>query len=74
MKKHGQCLDLQIAEETGMPLVSVRNRLEDLARRGEIIKCLVTRFDRGKPVHSWQCRVAGYAPPKVAGRKPTSAN
>jgi predicted ArsR family transcriptional regulator len=76
LKAHGQCLDLQIAEETGIPLARVRTRLEDLARNGDIIKCSVTRFTRGTPVHSWQCRIAGYAPPRAPGRpgrKPASA-
>jgi hypothetical protein len=70
VKKHGQCLDLQIAEETGLPLASVRTRLEHLAGAGEIIKCEVTRFERDKSIHSWQCRVAGYVPPRAPGRKP----
>ena len=74
LRKHGQCLDLEISEETGMTLASVRSRLDDLAKKGEIITCRVTRFDRGKPVHSWQCRVAGYAPPKNSGRKPKAGN
>lgn len=73
LKKHGQCLDLQIAEETGIPLVSVRTRLDDLASKGDIIKCRVTRFDQGIAVHSWLCRIAGYTPPKAAARKPTAA-
>jgi predicted ArsR family transcriptional regulator len=73
LKKHGQCLDFEIAHEMGVPLASVRDRLEDLANRGEIIKCRVTRFARNEPVEFWQCRVAGYVPPKAPGRKPTVA-
>ena len=73
LKTHGQRLDLEIAEETGIPLATVRTRLTELAEKGEIIKCQVTRFDRGKPIPAWQCRVSCYIPRKAAGRKPTAA-
>jgi len=73
LKKYGQRLDLEIAEETGIPLDSVRRQITDLARTGEVITCQLTRFERGQPISSWQCRVSGYYPPKAPGRKPTSA-
>ena len=71
LKKYGQRLDSEIAEEMGMPIATVRLQLAGLAKAGEIITCLLTRFEGGKPIASWQCRVSGYAPPKAPGRKPT---
>ena len=72
LKRHGQRLDSEIADETGMPIATVRIHLAELAKAGEIITCQLTRFDRGKPIASWQCRVSGYTPPKAPGRKPAS--
>lgn len=69
LKKYGQRLDLEIAKETGMPLATVRERLADLAATGEVITCSLTRFEKGKRVDAWQCRVSGYVPPLAAGRK-----
>lgn len=73
LKQYGQRLDLEIAEETGIPLATVQIRLDELAHKGEIIKCAITRFDGGKPIRALQCRVSCYMPRKTAGRKPTPA-
>lgn len=74
LKKYGQRLDLEIAEETGIPLATVRKQLAGLAETGTVIKCDLTRFEKGTKIEAWQCRVAGYYPPAVGGRrsKPTS--
>ena len=71
LKKYGQRLDVEIAKETGVPLEKVRERLAALAAAGEVITCSLTRFDKGKRLEAWQCRVAGYVPPPAAGRKAT---
>jgi hypothetical protein len=73
LKKHGQRLDTEIADETRMPLELVRVELKALASVGAIMMCKLTRFEAGQPVASWQCRVSGYVPPKAPGRKPVSA-
>jgi hypothetical protein len=70
LKKHGQRLDLEIANETGVPLASVRDQLAGLAATGEVIMCNLTRFEHGKRIDAWQCRVSGYVPPPAPGRKP----
>lgn len=62
LKKHGQLLDLEISEETGIPLSAVRFSLSDLSERGEISRCSVTRYDSGKPVKGSLCRIAGFSP------------
>lgn len=70
LKKYGQRLDLEIAKEMEMPLASVRERLSGLTATGTVITCRLTRFESGKKVDAWQCRVSGYVPPPAPGRKP----
>ena len=70
LKKYGQRLDLEIAQETGVPLATVRRRLVGLAATREVIMCNLTRFENGKRIDAWQCRVSGYIPPVAPGRKP----
>jgi predicted ArsR family transcriptional regulator len=69
LKKHGQRLDWEIAKETGVPLETVRQRLAGLAATGAVITCNLTRFEKGKPIDAWLCRVSGYIPPPAPGRK-----
>jgi predicted ArsR family transcriptional regulator len=69
LKKHGQRLDLEIAKETGVPLKTVREELTALAATGAVITCTLTRFERGKRIEAWQCRISGYVPPPAPGRK-----
>jgi len=69
LKKYGQRLDLEIARETGVPLATVRERLVALAATGAVITCQLTRFEKGKRIEAWQCRVSGYVPPLAPGRK-----
>ena len=72
LKKHGQRLDLEIAREMGVPLVTVRQHLGALADRHEAIVCKTIRFENGKTIEAWQCRVSGFVPPAAPGRKPKS--
>ena len=69
LKKYGQRLDLEIAKEMGLPLALVRERLSGLAATGAVIVCTLTRFENGKQIDAWQCRVSGYVPPLAPGRK-----
>lgn len=68
--KHGERLDTEIAEETGIPLATVRQRLAALAATGAVVTCSLTRFENGKRIEGWLCRVSGYIPPAAPGRKP----
>ena len=72
LKKYGQRLDLEIAKEMGVPLATVRQRLASQAATGAIITCNLTRFEHGKRIDAWQCRVSGYVPPLSLGRKAKS--
>jgi len=69
LKKYGQRLDLEIAKEMGVPLATVRQRLSSLAATGAVVMCTLTRFENGKRIDAWQCRVSGYVPPLAPGRK-----
>lgn len=69
LKKYGQRLDLEIAKELGLPIATVRQKLTGLAATGAIIMCTVTRFDAGKRIDAWECRVSGYIPAMAPGRK-----
>ena len=69
LKKYGQRLDLEIAKEMGVPLETVRKSLASLTATGAVISCSVTRFENGKRIDAWQCRVSGYIPPQAPGRK-----
>jgi predicted ArsR family transcriptional regulator len=69
LKKYGQRLDMEIAREMGVPLATVRRRLADLEATREVITCSLTRFENGKQIDAWQCRVSGYVPPVAPGRK-----
>ena len=70
LKRHGQRLDLEIAKEMGVPLVTVRQHLSALADRREAIVCKTIRLESGQQLEAWQCRVSGFVPPAVPGRKP----
>ena len=72
LSKYGQRLDLEIAQETGMPLEEVRKQLLALAATGAVISCTLTRFHNGKRIDAWQCRASGFVPPRAPGRKPTA--
>ena len=69
LKTHGQQLDLEIAEATGIPLPKVRSSLTELSAGGYIMRCRTTRYPDGKPVEGVLCRIAGTIPPKAPGRK-----
>jgi len=70
LKKHGQRLDLEIAHEMRVPLAIVREQLTALADRREAIVCKTIRFEKGRQVEAWQCRISGFIPPPAPGRKP----
>jgi predicted ArsR family transcriptional regulator len=69
LKKYGQRLDLEIASEMGVPLATVRKQLVGLAAQKAVVMCDLTRFENGKRIDAWQCRVSGYLPPAAPGRK-----
>ena len=72
LKKHGQLLDFDIAAATNIPLDDVRISLEELAERGDISRCSITSYVKGKAVHGFQCRLSGYVPRPAPGRKPAA--
>ena len=69
LRKHGQLMDAEIAEETGIPLDLVRALLNGVSERGGIASCSVISYNNGMPVEGFLYRIAGYRPPKKPGRK-----
>lgn len=72
LKKHGQLLDLEIANAIKLSIDEVRTALSELSAQQEISMCSVTSFKNGKPVEAIQCRIFGYFPKPAPGRKPAS--
>jgi len=72
LKTTGERLDSEIAAATGIPLVKVRSGVTDLQAQGAVMVCRSIRYDKGKEIHGLLCRISGYVPPPVAGRKPKS--
>ena len=69
LKKYGQRLDVELASEMGIPLAAVRKSLVALTNSQQAIVCQVMKFENGKKIDVWQCRVSGYVPPAAPGRK-----
>lgn len=69
LKEHGEGLDSEIAEATGIPLTSVTAHISAMASRGEVIVCLSTRFMDGEEINGMRCRLAGYIPSASPGRR-----
>ena len=72
LKKHGQRLDLEIAQELRMPLATVRQHLAALAESREAVVCKTIRFEKDRKVEAWQGRSSEFVPPPAPGRKPKS--
>jgi hypothetical protein len=72
LKQHGNRLDIEIAEAAGASLSSTRLKLSELADKGEIVACHITRFDNGQKIEGLSCRIAGVVPTPAPGRKPKS--
>jgi predicted ArsR family transcriptional regulator len=69
LKKYGQRLDVEIAEEIRLPIATVRSRIAELRASGAVVTCKLTRYDGDRTIEAWECRVSGYAPKPAAGRK-----
>ena len=69
LKKHGQKLDREIAEQTGIPLEAVHASIQELESNKAVSSCSVTNFDNGVAIEGRLCRISGYIPPAAPGRK-----
>ena len=70
LKTYGQRLDTEIAGDTGISIEEVRASITQLAEKGELSTCSVTRFKKGEEFKAILCRISGYVPPRSAGRTP----
>jgi predicted ArsR family transcriptional regulator len=73
LKKHGPRLDTEIAQDTGISLATVRERVATLRASGGVITSDVIRFEGGKPIQAWICSVSGQTTPPAPGRKAKQA-
>lgn len=69
LKKHGERLDTEIAEATGISLAVARLQLKELAAKCEVVACHSIKFKKGKKIEAVIYRIAGYIPPAAPGRK-----
>ncbi|OIQ85380.1 hypothetical protein GALL_327740 [mine drainage metagenome] len=69
LKTHGEQLDAEIAQGLGMPLAKVRNHLNELTAKGEIMSYQSTKFENGKKIEGIRCRISGFVPRAAPGRK-----
>ncbi len=69
LKRHGESLDVEIAEAAGMSLDLTRAHLAQLTAEGEVMAYHSTRFEGGEKIEGVRCRLAGFIPPHAPGRK-----
>jgi len=70
LNRHGESLDVEIAGAIKMPLVEVRSTIQQLAAKGAVMSCKVTKFPKGQKVEGISARISGYIPQPSPGRKP----
>jgi hypothetical protein len=73
LKKHGELMDFQIAQDMGLPLQEVSAALACLAASNEVVMCYVMRYQGERKIEGYACRASGYIPPASPGRKPKNA-
>lgn len=69
LKKHGEQLDIEIAEAIGISLAKTRGYLLELTEMGELMSCQTVRFVKGKKIEGVSCRISGFIPKAAPGRK-----
>ena len=69
LKKYGQKLDREIAQDTGIPQSEVRISILELELTKAISSCNVVNFKDGVAIEGLLCRISGYIPPPAPGRK-----
>ena len=74
LKVHGEKLDTEIAEATGLSVEAIRIQLVELAANKEVMVCQSTRFEKGKKIESLSGRISGFIPKAAPGRKSTKVN
>lgn len=69
LKVCGEQLDADIATALHLPLHEVRSAVEELSANGKVMSCFVTRYNHGKKLEGWSCRLSGFIPSAAPGRK-----
>jgi hypothetical protein len=68
----GEQMDIAIAKAISVAIDTLRICLKELEARNQIVLCHLTRFVQGQKLEGLCCRLAGFAPPAKAGRKPAA--
>lgn len=69
LKKHGQKLDRELVEDTGISLEQLRFAISELLATKIISVCSVINYENGQPIEGLLCRYSGYIPPATPGKK-----
>lgn len=69
LKQHGERLDADIAQATGIAIPTLHLHLAELAAKGEIMACHTIRYVGKKKVEGISCRISGFTPKATPGRK-----
>ena len=69
LRKHGESLDAEIAQSTGLSIAETRRHLSELTEKREVMTYHSTRFEDGKKIEGIRSRLVGYTPPATPGRK-----
>jgi transcription initiation factor IIE alpha subunit len=74
LKSHGEKLDTEIAEATGLSVEAIRIQLIELSANNEVMVCQSTRYVKGNKIESVSCRISGFIPKAAPGRKSARVN
>ena len=74
LKLHGEKLDTEIAEATGLSVEAIRIQLTSLAAKSEVMVCQSTRYVMGNKIESMSGRISGFIPKAAPGRKSARVN
>jgi len=69
LKKHGECLDIEISTATRIPLTNVHQYLNNLTAKREVLTCHATRYVDCVKSEVMICRLVGQGPVIKSGKK-----
>jgi len=69
LKNNGEQLDAEIAAAAGLSLTETRNRISQLAAKGEVMAYHSTRFLEGQRIEGLRCSITRRTFPAQPSRK-----
>lgn len=70
LNKHGEKMDIDIADATGLSILAVKAKLLQLSLNRAVINCNVTKYIDGVRIDGISSRISGSVPQASPGRKP----